>query len=76
MVPAPLKDSPEVVAETEAVGVPPATFNTENLALDVAIEPINRSCVVLASKTDPLPEFQGPDPHDPQVGALAPERRH
>jgi len=46
--------APIVPAETDAVGMPPATLVKANLADVVAVLPISRSCVVFLSKIVPL----------------------
>ena len=46
-------DVPESPEETDAVGVPPAMFNTANFAEVVAFPPITKSLVVLFSMINP-----------------------
>ena len=69
-------DSPE---ETDAVGVPPATLSTANLAEVVAVEPTRRSRVDASlGEILPFDTFQLVPPFDvqePQEGVDAPEIR-
>src|SRR5579859_37623 len=49
---------PGVPAETEATGVPPATFINANFAELVAVDPSSRSSVMLSGESSPFARCQ------------------
>jgi len=46
-----------LLADTDAVGVPPAILRKPNFALLVAVDPRSRSSVMFLSKIEPLAVF-------------------
>src|SRR5487761_426278 len=62
---------PGVPADTEATGVPPATFINANFALAVAVDPSKRSSVMFSGESSPFARCQKLiDDVDTHVGAL------
>jgi len=61
-IPVALSEVAPVVADNEAVGVPPATFTKANFALVVAVDPRSRSWVLILSVIAPFDCSNGEPP--------------